>query len=68
DPREIPEASGDSGQEADQGPGELMSGLGADGEKGLAMPQGGARRHGVRRLCSEQAVWREFLAGWVGRI
>ncbi|MBC7083240.1 MAG: hypothetical protein H5T95_07095 [Firmicutes bacterium] len=34
----------------------------------MAMPKGGARRHGVRRLCSEQAVSREFLAGWVGRI
>lgn len=45
-----------------------MSGLGADDEKGLAMEKGGARRHGVRRLCSEQAVWREVLAGWMGRI
>lgn len=46
----------------------MMSGPGADEEKGLAMPKGGARRHGVRRLWSEQAVSREFLAGWVGRI
>jgi len=46
----------------------LMRGLGSDDEKGLAMAKGGARRHGVRRLCSEQAVWREVLAGCMGRI
>lgn len=46
----------------------MMRGLGSDDEKGLAMAKGGARRHGVRRLCSEQAVWREVLAGCMGRI
>lgn len=32
------------------------------------MEMGGAHRNDVRRLHSWQAVRREFLAGWMGRI